>query len=198
MREAEGSRAFWTILLRGAGRGCPCRSGHRSTPGSRCRGSVRFPQLPPHCSLGASVCVQCPGGTRPWAMRALGREGEVELLWQWLICERGWLVHVSLGSLVYFFKAGVCFLISKALLCSFPNKVLKILLSPIRHSSALPALSGGGNMSHPAPPSPGAMGTLCWGAGSAQGAGSARSCSQPSVSCSLGAGITGAAPGRGR
>lgn len=63
-------------------------------------------------------------------MRALGQEGEVELLWQWLICERGWLVHVSLGSLVYFFKAGVCFLISKALLCSFPNKVLKILLSP--------------------------------------------------------------------
>lgn len=36
--------------------------------------------------------------------------------------EQGWLVHMSLGSVVYFFKAGVCFLISKALLCSFPNK----------------------------------------------------------------------------
>lgn len=68
-------------------------------------------------------------------MPGLGREGEVELLWQWLICERGWLLRVSLGSLVYFFKAGVCFLISKALLCSFPNKSLK--KPPLPHPSLL-------------------------------------------------------------
>lgn len=36
--------------------------------------------------------------------------------------EQRWLLHMSLGSVVYFFKAGVCFLISEALLCSFPNK----------------------------------------------------------------------------
>lgn len=88
-------------------------------------------------------------------MPALGQAEEVELLWQRLICEQGWLVCVSLDSLVYFFKAGVCFLIGKALLCSFPNKVLKSLLSPLRHSCALPALSCCGNVSHPAPPSPG-------------------------------------------
>lgn len=98
-------------------------------------------------------------------MPGLGQAEEVELLWQRLICEQGWLVCVSLGSLVYFFKAGVCFLIGKALLCSFPNKVLKSLLSPLHHSSALPALSCCGNVSHPAPPTPGARGDAvpgCW------------------------------------
>lgn len=40
---------------------------------------------------------------------------------------------MSLGSVVYFFKAGVCFLISKALLCSFPNKALKN--PPLPHPS---------------------------------------------------------------
>lgn len=49
-------------------------------------------------------------------------DGRTELLWQWLICELGCFVHVSLDSLVYFFKAGGCFLNSKVLLCNFPNK----------------------------------------------------------------------------
>lgn len=64
-----------------------------------------------------------------------------------------------------FLRAGVCFLISKALLCSFPNKVLKTLLSPICRSSALPAGPGCGNMRHPAPPSPGDPGDAMWGLG---------------------------------
>lgn len=59
----------------------------------------------------------------------LGREGGLSCSGS-SSSEQGWLVHMSLGSVVYFFKAGVCFLISKALLCSFPNKALKNPLPP--------------------------------------------------------------------
>lgn len=50
-----------------------------------------------------------PRGTRLRAMPVVSREGEAELRWQWLICTWGWLVHVSSGSSVYFFKSGGLF-----------------------------------------------------------------------------------------
>lgn len=71
--EAEGRRAFSTVLLRGAGRGCPRCGGHRSTPGSRYRGSASsLRPLPPVASpplAGASVCA--------WEGRGRGQR----LLW---------------------------------------------------------------------------------------------------------------------
>lgn len=51
----------------------------------------------------------CPCVGTPRAEPGWGWGGRTELLWQRLACEPGWFVHVSLGSLVYFFKVGGLF-----------------------------------------------------------------------------------------
>lgn len=93
--------------------GCPCLGTCCSKQSSPSLGLLRCRSLemcPCWEGWGSTQCLLWAGN------------GRMELLWQWLICEQGWFVHVSLDSLVYFFKAGGCFLNSKVLLCNFPNK----------------------------------------------------------------------------
>lgn len=130
--EAEGSRASSPILVMGCSEktvqsALGATSATSPVPVLSCRKAIGMgcPCLGTCCSKQSSPLLghePVLGRMGLHAVPALGWEWETELLWQWLICEQGWFVHVSLDSLVYFFKAGGCFLNSKVLLCNFPNK----------------------------------------------------------------------------